>query len=66
MSGTRSRSARRKIDVRLQPLEKSILSEVEERRIAPEQHDRVVRVVHVDLGQALRQVLPRCHGVDHA
>ena len=41
----------------LEPLEEPLLAQVQQRRVVVEQHDRVVRVAHVDLRDPLRQVV---------
>src|SRR5262245_59259898 len=57
---------RRQIHVRLQALQEPVLADVQQRRIVLQHHDGVVRIVDVDLRDALRDVLPRRERVDDA
>ena len=47
------------VRIRLQAFEKAVLAEVQQGRVTLEQHDRVVHVADVDLGDPLREVLAR-------
>ena len=48
----------------LKPLEKLVLADVNDRRVAVQNHRRVVGVGHVDLRQLAGHVRPRAHGRD--
>ena len=65
MSGTLAKRVG-DIQVRLEPLEETVLAEVQQRRIAVEQHDRVVRVGDVDLRDARTERPTLLDRVDHA
>src|SRR5579864_5763410 len=57
---------RREIQIRLEPREELVVPEVDDRRIAAQNHRRVPLVAHVDLGKPLGDLGLRLQRVDHA